>query len=141
MPVRRTLLTALGTAALLCAATGPAAAAPGEYITVDATGRIAADGTVTLSGTYRCTGATGPAFVSSSVSQGDTARRQGIGGSAARCDGAEHRWQNSGKPYGQTLRPGAARVQATVVELRPSGIILVPVFHAEADRDVTLVQG
>ncbi|MFD0395093.1 DUF6299 family protein [Streptomyces nogalater] len=124
---------------MLCAAAAPAAAAPGEYITVDATGRIAADGTVTLSGSYRCTGATGPALVGSSVSQG-TVRRQGIGGSAARCDGVEHRWQNSGKPYGQALRPGAARVHATAVELRASGILLLPVFHAEADRDITLVQ-
>ncbi|GHG96106.1 DUF6299 family protein [Streptomyces rubradiris] len=141
MPVRRSLLAAaLGAAALLCATAAPAAAAPGEYITVDATGRIAADGTVTLSGSYRCTGATGPAFIGSSVSQG-TVRQQGIGGSGARCDGVEHRWQNSGKPYGQTLRPGPARVQATVVELRPSGIVLLPVFHAQSDRDITLVQG
>ncbi|GGR95121.1 MULTISPECIES: DUF6299 family protein [Streptomyces] len=141
MPVRRSLLAAaLGTAALLGATAASAAAAPGEYITVDPTGRIAADGTVTLSGTYRCTGATGPAFIGSSVSQG-TVRQQGIGGSSARCDGVEHRWQNSGKPYGQTLRPGAARVQATVVELRPSGIVPLPVFHAQTDRDITLVQG
>jgi hypothetical protein len=141
MPVRQSLLAALGAAALLCAAAGPAAAAPGEYVTVDPTGRIAADGTVTLSGSYRCTGATGPAFIGSSVSQGDTVRRQGIGGNGARCDGAEHRWQNSGKPYGQTVRPGAARVRPTVMELRSSGIVLLPVFHAETDRDVTLVQG
>ncbi|MFG2931115.1 DUF6299 family protein [Streptomyces achromogenes] len=148
MPVRRSLLAAaLGATALLGATAAQAAAAPGaraavapgEYITVDPTGRIAADGTVTLSGTYRCTGATGPAFIGSSISQG-TVRQQGIGGSGARCDGAEHRWQNSGKPYGQTLRPGAAHVQATVVELRRSGIILVPVFHAQTDRDITLVQ-
>ncbi|MFH9399575.1 DUF6299 family protein [Streptomyces sp. NPDC017638] len=141
MPVRRSLLAAAGAAALLCAAAGPAAAAPGEYVTVDATGRIAADGTVTLSGSYRCSGATGPAFIGSSVGQGDTAGRQGIGGSAARCDGVEHRWQNSGKPYGQMLKPGTARVQATGLELRPSGIIVLPVFHAESERDVTLVQG
>ncbi|MFF7093313.1 DUF6299 family protein [Streptomyces rubradiris] len=141
MPVRRSLLAvALGSAALLCATAAPAAAAPGEYVTVDPTGRIAADGTVTLSGSYRCTGATGAAFVGSSISQG-TERREGIGGSAARCDGVEHRWQNSGKPYGQTLRPGTARVQATVVELRPSGILVLPVFHAQSDRDITLVQG
>ncbi|MGW1602184.1 DUF6299 family protein, partial [Streptomyces eurythermus] len=66
MPVRRSLLAAaLGAAALLCATAAPAAAAPGEYITVDPTGRIAADGTVTLSGSYRCTGATGAAFIGS----------------------------------------------------------------------------
>lgn len=38
------------------AAAAPATAAPAPYeaVTVDAVGRIAADGTVALSGTYRC---------------------------------------------------------------------------------------
>ncbi|MER6633549.1 DUF6299 family protein, partial [Streptomyces sp. NPDC000987] len=47
----------------------PAAADPHETVTVDRTGRLAADGTVTLSGTYRCLGGTGPVYVSSSLSQ------------------------------------------------------------------------
>jgi hypothetical protein len=141
MPLRPVLATALGAAALLCAAVGPAGADPSELVTVDPVGRIAPDGTVTLSGTYRCTGGTGPVFVSSSVSQGDARLKHGIGGGAARCDGAAHRWQNSGKVSGEALKAGAAHVEATLTELRPSGIILLPVFHSVANRDVTLAQG
>ncbi|WP_308311180.1 DUF6299 family protein, partial [Streptomyces sp. GbtcB6] len=47
----------------------PATAASGESVTVHRTGRLAPDGTVTLSGTYTCTGAGGPVFISSSDSQ------------------------------------------------------------------------
>jgi hypothetical protein len=140
MPVRPVIATALGAAALLCAAVGPACADPSEVITVDPVGRIAPDGTVTLSGSYRCTGGTGPVLVSSSLSQGDSRLRQGIGGGVAQCDGAEHRWQNSGKVSAQAPRSGAARVEATLTELRPSGILLLPAFHAVTDQDVTLAQ-
>ncbi|MFD7881965.1 DUF6299 family protein [Streptomyces bauhiniae] len=145
MPVRPVLAAALAGAALLCALAtpalaGPAAAAPGESVTVDSTARLAADGTLTLSGTYRCLPGTGPVFVSSSVSQADPRVRHGIGGSAARCDGVEHRWTNSGKVSSETLTAGAAHVQANVMELRPSGLVPLPVFHATRDRDITLVR-
>ncbi|MFK4108538.1 DUF6299 family protein [Streptomyces sp. NPDC002176] len=140
MPVRPVLATALGGAALLCALATPAAAAPGESVTVDSTARLAADGTVTLSGTYRCLPGTGPVFVSSSISQADPRVRHGIGGGAARCDGAEHRWVNSGKVSSEKLRAGAAHVQANVMELRPSGLVPLPVFHATQERDITLVR-
>ncbi|MEU2060142.1 DUF6299 family protein [Streptomyces sp. NPDC013455] len=138
MPVRPVLAAALGAAALLCAAVGPAGADPSERITVDPVGRIASDGTVTLSGTYRCTGGTGPVLVGSSLSQGDQGLKHGIGGGTARCDGAEHRWTNSGKVSPEKVKAGAARVEATLTELRPSGILLVPAFHAVTNRDVTL---
>ncbi|MGW2704499.1 DUF6299 family protein [Streptomyces sp. NPDC001340] len=140
MPVRPALATVLGAAALLCSAVGPATADAGESVTVALTGRIAADGTVTLSGTYRCTGNTGPVFVSSSVSQGDLRLKHGIGGSSAQCDGAEHLWQNYGKVAAGSLVPGAAHVEATIMELRPSGIVPLPHFHAVQEQDVTLVQ-
>ncbi|MFG2121470.1 DUF6299 family protein [Streptomyces sp. NPDC048710] len=139
MPVRPALAAALGAAALLCAA-APATADVGETVTVAPTGRIAADGTVTLSGTYRCTGNTGPVFVSSSVSQDDPGLKHGIGGSAALCDGAEHPWQNSGKVSADSLKAGTAHVEATLMELRPAGIVPLPAFHALQEQDVTLVQ-
>ncbi|MGC4997510.1 DUF6299 family protein [Streptomyces sp. DT195] len=140
MPVRLVLAATLGAAALLGALAAPAAtAAPAESVTVDATARLAADGTVTLSGTYRCLPGTGPVFVSSSVSQADPRVRHGIGGGAARCDGAEHRWENSGKVSSERLKAGTAHVQADVMELRPGAPLLVPVFHATEDRDITLV--
>jgi hypothetical protein len=148
MSVRSAVATALGAAVLLCAVAAPAAAAasaraagPAESVTVDPTGRIAADGTVTLSGTYRCTGGTGPVFVSSSVSQSDARVQHGIGGTLAVCDGAEHRWQNSGQVTAEPLKAGAAHVEATVMELRPVGILPLPAFHAVQEQDIALVLG
>ncbi|MGA5767723.1 DUF6299 family protein [Streptomyces pseudogriseolus] len=141
MPLRP-LLGAASCAALLllgAAAAAPSAVAvPAEYVTVDAKGRIAADGTVTLTGTYRCVGGTGPVFVSSSVNQSTPHVSYGIGGTAAVCDGAEHRWENSGKAPQDALKAGAAKVEATLMELRGSGILVIPVPHAVSHHDVTL---
>ncbi|MFI0962549.1 DUF6299 family protein [Streptomyces sp. NPDC021080] len=120
-----------------------APSAPSEEVTVDPTGTVAADGTVTLSGTYRCTGASGPVFVSSwasqGVSQGDSLIIQGIGGTSALCDGADHHWTNSEKRVPGTLETGAAHVQATITELSATGLPL-PTFHAIRDQDITLVR-
>ncbi|MEU6244588.1 DUF6299 family protein [Streptomyces sp. NPDC047024] len=141
MSVRPALAAVLGAAALLCAVAAPAAtAAPTESVTVDPVATIEEDGTVTLSGTYRCLGATGPVFVSSSVAQDDSRVKYGIGGTRATCDGVRHRWVNSGQVPDDALLPGAARVEATVTELHPSGIAFLPVFHATRERDVTLVE-
>ncbi|MEV6113305.1 DUF6299 family protein [Streptomyces sp. NPDC052109] len=149
MPVRPALAAALGAAALLCATAGPAAAGPAgadsadpaETVKVDTTGRITADGTVTLSGSYRCTAGTGPVFVSSSISQSDPQAKHGVGGSVAQCDGAEHRWENSGQVDTKEYKAGKVHVQATLMELRPSGLVPLPTFHAATDQDVTLAKG
>jgi hypothetical protein len=139
------LLAAPG-AALAHAATAPHRAADTEQtVTVDPTGRIAEDGTVTLTGTYRCTDSTGPAFVSSNIrtdtsgtaDEGTTTVIQGIGGTAAVCDGEEHRWENSSKPS-MAVKPGKVSVEATVTELRFHGILPLPHFHAVQRYDVTL---
>ncbi|MEV0634056.1 DUF6299 family protein [Streptomyces sp. NPDC050619] len=147
MSLRSALGAAAGTALLLLAAPAPSATAapapvdPSETVTIDQTGRIAADGTVTLSGSYRCVGGTGPVFVSSSVSQGSSSVRHGIGGTRAVCDGMEHRWENTGKPSPITLTPGTAHVEATVMELQFQGILPLPRFHAAQRQDVTLTEG
>ncbi|MEU5750554.1 MULTISPECIES: DUF6299 family protein [unclassified Streptomyces] len=146
MPVRSAALAAAAGAALLLAVPTATAATHDarqvtESVTVDPTGRIAADGSVTLSGTYRCAAGTGPVFVSSSVSQGDPSVRYGIGGTRAVCDGLEHRWINTGTPSQDALEPGAARVEATLMELRTTGILPLPSFHARHGQDVTLVEG
>ncbi|MGV4981478.1 DUF6299 family protein [Streptomyces sp. NPDC001709] len=140
MPVRPALATALAAAALLCAAVGPAVADQSETVTVDPNGRIDEDGTITLSGTYRCSSATGLAFVSSSISQGDRNVVYPIGGTTAQCDGAEHRWENSGTISQKTLKAGKAHVQATVTELRAGGLLLLPAFHAVEEQDVKLTK-
>ncbi|CAL9292156.1 DUF6299 family protein [Streptomyces sp. SudanB52_2052] len=145
MRVRPLLGAAAGAALLFLTGAGatPAAAsvlAPSESVTVDAVGRIAADGTVTLSGTYRCVGSSGPVFVSSSVSQGVSTTRYGIGGTRAVCDGAVHRWVNTGRPMSGALTPGAAHVEATLMELRTSSGLPLPSFHATSVQEITLVQ-
>ncbi|MEV0908203.1 DUF6299 family protein [Streptomyces hokutonensis] len=142
MSLRSALGSAAGAALLLVAAAPAATASAGPYetVTVDPTGSIAPDGTVTLSGTYRCLGNSGPAFVSSSVSQGDSAVRNGIGGTRAVCDGMEHSWENSGKPSSDPLNPGPAQVEATVMELAPQGGLPLPRFHAVQHQDITLTE-
>ncbi|MFF3488018.1 DUF6299 family protein [Streptomyces sp. NPDC002701] len=145
MRLHQVMATAVGAVLLLLAAPSadalsrPAGSAgPSDTVTVDPTGRLAADGTVTLSGTYRCTGGTGPVFVSSSLSQGQPDRRKGVGGTTAVCDGAQHRWTNTDRTEPGRFKPGAAKVEATLMELRSSGLPL-PMFHAAQERDITLV--
>ncbi|MFK4150230.1 DUF6299 family protein [Streptomyces sp. NPDC004065] len=151
--VARALLGGLGAAAVALLAVAPAAPAltavsrpapraAADSVTVDAVQRIAADGTITLSGTYRCTGATGPVFVGSSIARSDSGTLHGIGGSHAVCDGATHRWVNTGRTTTETLSPGTAHVQATVLELASQGVLLLtPRIHAVHDQDVTLIRG
>ena len=142
MSLRSALGSAAGAALLLVAAAPAATASAGPYetVTVDPTGSIAPDGTVTLSGTYRCLGNSGATFVSSSVSQNDPSVRHGIGGTRAVCDGVEHSWENSGKPSSDPLTPGTAQVEATVMELSSGGGLPLPRFHAVQRQDITLTQ-
>jgi hypothetical protein len=141
MSLRPALATAAGATLLLLAAAPAAPADSYETVSVDPTGRIAADGTVTLSGAYRCTGGTGPVVVSSSVGQSSPTVKHGIGGTRAVCDGMDHRWENTGKPTPGDLKPGAARVEATLMELSPEGDLPLPRFHAAQQQDITLTEG
>ncbi|EDY56032.1 MULTISPECIES: DUF6299 family protein [Streptomyces] len=142
MPVRLALTAAAGAALFLLAAPAlPASADPSETVTVDPVGRIAEDGTVTLSGTYRCTGGTGPVFVSSSVDGRSSSERYGIGGTRAECDGVEHHWENTGKVTSGALEPGAIHVEATLMELSLQSGLPLPRFHAAQQQDITLTKG
>ncbi|MET9764182.1 DUF6299 family protein [Streptomyces sp. NPDC006372] len=145
MRVRPLLGAATGAALLLLAGATAApatasAAAPSEAVTVDSAGRIAADGTLTLSGTYTCVNATGPVYIGSSVRQGASTTSYGIGGTRAVCDGVQHRWQNTGRPTPGAIVPGAVHVQATILELRPVGILPLPHPHAVKDQGITLTR-
>ncbi|WP_308039659.1 DUF6299 family protein [Streptomyces sp. PSKA30] len=142
----RTGLGAAATAALALLATAPAQTATAEpfgMVTVDRTGRVAADGTVTLSGTYRCSGATGPVYIGSSVQQtsNSSSDRHSFGGTRAECDGETHRWENTQQLSPGAVEPGEARVEATIVELNSESGMPGPVFHASQQEDVTLVAG
>ncbi|MFC7923646.1 DUF6299 family protein [Streptomyces cinereoruber] len=103
---------------------------------VDAYGTVADDSTVTLSGTYRCLDdSAGPVFVSSTLVQGD--RSTGIGGTRAVCDGHLHTWTNSSVAKDPAYVPGAARVEATLMQLSGTGLPL-PRFLATEKADVEL---
>ncbi|MGV9939615.1 DUF6299 family protein [Streptomyces sp. NPDC003401] len=136
---RPALAVAAGAALLLSAAPAVTATAdPSESVTVDPVGRIAADGTVTLSGTYRCVGSSGPVFVSSSVRHEDSTAQYPVGGTRAVCDGAEHRWVNTGGTAPEPIEPGAVRVEVTLMELRATGGLPLPHFHAVHAARMTL---
>ncbi|POX51612.1 DUF6299 family protein [Streptomyces sp. Ru72] len=138
MSLRQVAVPVVGAALLLSSA--PAAGAlsrSSDEVTVDPTGYLAPDGTLTLSGTYRCAGGTGgPVFVSSSISQGDHRVQHGVGGTLAVCDGIVHRWTNSETRRG-AYTPGPAQVEATLTELNGSGLPL-PRFRAVLQQDVNL---
>ncbi|WP_405852793.1 DUF6299 family protein [Streptomyces sp. NBC_00090] len=130
---------ALAAGALLAAAVAPLAHAGGpDGLSVDGYGTVAADSTVTLSGTYRCLDdSAGPVFVSSTLVQGN--RSAGIGGSRAVCDGQVHEWVNSSVVKDPAYKPGAARVEATLMQLTAGGMGLpTPGFLAVEESDVEL---
>jgi len=126
----------LGTAA----ATAPTAhAGPADALSVDPRGTVAGDGTVTLSGTYRCADdSAGPVFVSSTLIQ--DRRSAGIGGTRAVCDGKAHTWTNSAVVKEPGYRPGTARVEATLMQLTAQGPLGLPLPHflTTGASDVTL---
>ncbi|MET9379050.1 DUF6299 family protein [Streptomyces sp. NPDC003035] len=139
------LRLALAAGSLLAAATATATAAPvahagvGDKVSVDSYGTVAADGTVTVSGTYRCMDdSAGPVFVSSTLVQQE--HSAGIGGTRAVCDARERTWSNSGVVKEPVYRAGAARVKATLMQLTTSGPtgLPLPAFLVAEESDVTL---
>jgi hypothetical protein len=74
------------------------------------------------------------------VSQGVSTTRHGIGGTRAVCDGVEHRWVNTGRPMPGALAPGAAHVEATLMELRTFSGLPLPRFHATQGQAITLTR-
>ncbi|MEU3608186.1 DUF6299 family protein [Streptomyces sp. NPDC035033] len=143
---------ALAATALLAAAAAPLAHAGGadgpaadpaaplaDLLTVDPAGLLGADGTVTLSGTYRCLDdSAGPVFVSSTLRQQD--RSAGIGGTRAVCDGRLRTWTNTSVVKEPAYQPGEARVDATLMQLTPQGELGLPVpgFLVTQGAPVTL---
>ncbi|MCX5389783.1 DUF6299 family protein [Streptomyces sp. NPDC006482] len=137
--------TALAAGALLAAVVAaPLAVAPlahaggADGLSVDGHGTIGADGTVTVSGTYRCVDdSAGPVLVSSTLVQGN--RSAGIGGTRAVCDGQVHEWVNTSVVKDPAYQPGAARVDATLMQLTAGEMGLpTPGFLALEKSDVEL---
>ncbi|MFE3199096.1 DUF6299 family protein [Embleya sp. NPDC059237] len=110
----------------------------GDQVSLDPTVWVAADGTVTVSGTYSCAAEhTGSVLVGGTVSQ--AGRNFSVGGSAATCDGLTHDWHSSARPPLDFV-PGPARADATLLELLPGeGVVpVVPNILAQSARDVTI---
>ncbi|MFD8978145.1 MULTISPECIES: DUF6299 family protein [Streptomyces] len=133
--------TALAAGALLAVAVAPLAhahAGGADGLSVHGYGTVTDGSTVTLSGTYRCVDdSAGPVFVSSTLVQGN--RSAGIGGTRAVCDGETHEWVNTSVVKDPAYQPGAARVEATLMQLTADGMGLpTPGFLATEKSDVEL---
>ncbi|MEU5403939.1 DUF6299 family protein [Streptomyces sp. NPDC005963] len=123
---------------------GPLSASAGAHlvsntVTVDQVGRVASDGAITLTGTYRCSSQRlGPVLIGSQAVQGDT--RTHLDGVVATCDGKERTWRATGQGSA-ILRPGAARSEATLLHLDFSnGLVPFPAVLASDTGSLTLQQ-
>ncbi|MFI1887977.1 DUF6299 family protein [Streptomyces jumonjinensis] len=139
---RTTLIFSVCIAAALTAGlvSGSASAqfAP-DTITIAPTGRIAQDGAITLSGTYRCSSLrsrSGPVLIGSHAAQGDA--RAEIDGLQATCDDRVHTWRETARGL-RPLTPGTARGEATLIHLDSSnGFVPFPVILNADSTDLTL---
>ncbi|WP_017241597.1 DUF6299 family protein [Streptomyces sp. SS] len=130
---------ALVAGALLAAAVAPLAHAEGaDSLSIDGHGTVASDGTVSLSGTYRCIDdSAGPVFVSATLVQGD--HSAGIGGTQAVCDGRDHTWVNTSVVKEPAYQAGAAQVRAHLMQLTTGEMGLpTPAFLASENSGVEL---
>lgn len=135
--VRRLPFLALCCAAAALSWTTADAAPAAHTVSLAPTAHIAPDGTVTLSGTYRCAPSAGTVFVSSKLVQGAT--QAGIGGTIATCDSRVHSWTNHGRPATPAAQ-GPAQAEATLLALDTSrGLIPVPNILATDHRTLDLV--
>ncbi|MEV4434012.1 DUF6299 family protein [Streptomyces sp. NPDC049555] len=135
----------ISAAVLLAAAAATVAAAPAppavpaNKLVINRTGTLASDGTVTLTGTYRCSvnHSAGPVFVVTNLTQGGTT--VGMGDAPATCDGRQHAWRNSSHPA-RPFQPGPARTEGTVMELRrqKSGVPVPRFLVVVPDTPITL---
>lgn len=130
----RTLAAVVTAVIGLAAATGTAATAattpavPSDAVSVTG-GTLADDGTVTLTGSYRCVEHPGKVvLIGSNVIQ--NGHPESIGGFKAQCDGTARTWTNTGRPMtagrgsGPLLRTGPATVKATMLTMGPNGMPL-----------------
>jgi len=139
MRVRLAVVGAVGALAVLIPGGWTAAADDGNTVAVAPTGGIAKDGTVTLTGTYRCEPSSGPGtVVNSSVTDGtDTSS---VGGSVpATCDGEVHTWTATGRPY-LPVGAGPVRAEASLIHLSWQGSLIPQTdVLANQPQTVTLV--
>ncbi|MEV7521630.1 DUF6299 family protein [Streptomyces sp. NPDC091371] len=125
MSGRRMALAALSALAATAVFTTPAGATVFDQgISVHHDAHIAADGAVTLSGTYHCEQVSpmGAMQIRATVVQ-EPGRQLTIGGGQAVCDGAEHRWEAQVPGFLAGVHPGRATVTAALQEVRLQGLM------------------
>ncbi|MEU9607068.1 DUF6299 family protein [Streptomyces sp. NPDC048057] len=137
---RGALLTSLTLAAALATGLTPGTAsaqfAP-DTITVDPVGRLAKDGAVTLTGTYRCSSLrSGTVLIGVKALQGGT--RADTDGTVAVCDDRVRTWRSSGRAHSGAFVPGRARGEAAMVELDFSRGLPLPHVLTQGQGDLTL---
>ncbi|MEV7726909.1 DUF6299 family protein [Streptomyces sp. NPDC087917] len=139
-PARRMALSAFSALAATALFAAPAAATVYQQaISVHPAVDIARDGTITLSGTYRCEPASPVGAVQIRATVIQDRIRLGLGAGDAVCDGRDHEWAAHG-----TLRltpgihEGGARVQAELQEIHYGGGLLPRAVDQVAfdERDV-----
>ncbi|MCB5166361.1 DUF6299 family protein [Streptomyces bambusae] len=110
---------------------------------VDPHARISPDGTLTLSGAYRCTdpSPSRTVFLSSSLKQ--DGQQLGFNSPEVVCDGAEHPWQTSGPADGLGLvrfHEGEATVSARLLTLEDEGGLPSPRTLVDHEEPVEIVR-
>ncbi|MFG2652612.1 DUF6299 family protein [Streptomyces sp. NPDC048436] len=142
MKISKRTLAALALTSAVLALPAPVhaapAPAPANSVTVNRTGTIAPDGTVTLSGTYRCLsdGTPGPVFVSSALVKGYTST--GVGGTLAVCDGQVREWTNTSRGTNTQYKPGEVTVRAHLMKLATKSGLPLPQPLAQEEAQVKL---
>ncbi|MGF1429314.1 DUF6299 family protein [Kitasatospora sp. LaBMicrA B282] len=135
-PRAAALLAAAVLGVLGTAVAAPAAAAGTDAVTIDPVGTVAADGTVTLTGSYHCD-YPGAVFLSPNLRVGD--RSENIGNSLrATCDGQQHAWRAQAQPYQWVVQPGPAEADASLVHLTEGPLVPMPEFLARGQQAIML---
>ncbi|RNG38441.1 DUF6299 family protein [Streptomyces botrytidirepellens] len=111
----------------------------GNNVTVNRIGYVSSNGTVALSGTYRCLrdGADIPrADILVTLTQGQV--RYGLGGSPALCDGVTHTWSVQ-DGAGVRFVPGPALVESSLLRFEAvQQFVPLPRTAAVRERAITL---
>ncbi|MBI0298917.1 hypothetical protein JBE04_31790 [Streptomyces sp. PRKS01-29] len=113
-----------------------------DDLTIDRTGNVTPDGSVTLYGSYRCV-REGAEYVRASVlvtlTQGR--ERHGLGGYDAVCDGQRHRWLIDAVDVGR-YAPGPADAEVTLLRFDSGGsFVPLPRNAVGVEQGVRLVGG